>query len=103
MYSYAAFMHASYFVYILASAKNGTLYTGITDNLQRRIQEHKDGSGSRFTAKYGVKILVYFEETSSAEAAIAREKQIKNWKRDWKLTLLEHTNPNWRDLAEDFL
>ena len=92
----------SYFVYILASARNGTLYIGVTNNLERRMYEHSHHLQPGFTDTYNVTRLVYFEETSSVEAAIAREKQLKNWRRAWKLELIEKENPEWRDLADDF-
>ncbi|MBX6333797.1 GIY-YIG nuclease family protein [Candidatus Saccharibacteria bacterium] len=91
----------SFFVYILASKRNGTLYIGVTNDLRRRIEEHRSGAVEGFTKKYGIKTLVYFEQTDSAEAAIAREKQLKNWKRAWKIELIEKDNPEWRDLAEE--
>ena len=92
----------SYLVYILASARNGTLYIGVTNNLERRMYEHSHHLQSGFTDTYNVTRLVYFEETSSVEAAIAREKQLKNWRRAWKLELIEKENPEWRDLTDDF-
>jgi putative endonuclease len=88
-----------YFVYILASKRNGTLYVGMTNNLLRRIMEHRKGSSEGFTKRYHVSQLVYYEETGSVEAAISREKQLKNWKRIWKLELIEKENPNWKDLS----
>ena len=92
----------SYFVYILASARNGTLYIGVTNNLERRMYEHSHHLQPGFTDTYNVTRLVYFEETSSVEVAIAREKQLKNSRRAWKLELIEKENPEWRDLADDF-
>ena len=92
----------SYFVYILASARNGTLYIGVTNNLERRMYEHSHHLQPGFADTYNVTRLVYFEETSSVEVAIAREKQLKNWRRSWKLELIEKENPEWRDLADDF-
>lgn len=91
----------TYFVYILASNRNGTLYIGVTSDLDKRIQEHKQGlfPGS-FTAEYKVSKLVYYEMTNSVEAAFAREKQLKNWQRRWKLDLVEKNNPMWKDLSE---
>jgi putative endonuclease len=89
-------------VHILASKRNGTLYTGVTSNLVGRIQQHRDGLVSGFARKYGVKLLVWFEQHPTMEAAITREKRIKKWNRAWKLELIEATNPEWRDLAEDF-
>jgi putative endonuclease len=92
----------SYYVYILASGKYGTLYTGVTDDLIRRIDQHKRGTNEGFTKKYNVDQLVYFEDTPDISAAITKEKQIKKWKRDWKIRLIESTNPTWRDLSDDF-
>jgi putative endonuclease len=90
----------NYWVYILASAKNGTLYIGVTNDLERRVYEHKLGLIPGFTQKYKVERLVYFETTNDAYEALAREKQLKKWKRDWKLSLIESVNPNWEDLAK---
>lgn len=87
-----------YFVYILASKQNGTLYTGVTSDLQKRIWEHREGVVEGFTQKYGVYMLVYYETHEEAESAIVREKQIKKWNRDWKINLIEKTNPDWKDL-----
>ena len=92
----------SYYVYILASGKYGTLYTGVTDDLIRRIDQHKKGTNEGFTKKYNVDQLVYFEDTPDISAAITKEKQIKKWKRDWKIRLIESTNQTWRDLSDDF-
>jgi putative endonuclease len=89
-------------VYLLASQRNGTLYTGVTSNLLARIQQHRDGVVRGFTRKYGVKLLVWFEQHPTMESAITREKRIKKWNRAWKLELIEAGNPEWRDLAEDF-
>lgn len=89
-----------YYVYILASQRNGTLYTRVTNNLKRRVWEHKNGFIKGFTEKYGVDLLVYYEQHQDIEQAILREKQIKKWKRIWKLELIENKNPNWQDLYE---
>jgi putative endonuclease len=83
----------------MASKKRGTLYVGVTSNLLRRVAEHVTGDVAGFTARYGVKLLVYFEATSGIEGAILREKQIKRWNRDWKINLIERDNPDWSDLA----
>ena len=88
-----------YYVYILTN-RSGTLYTGITNNLERRTAEHKRGTGSAFTRKYRITRLVYFEATDDVNAAIAREKQIKGWLRAKKIALIEAENPSWRDLSE---
>ena len=89
----------SYYVYILASRKHGTLYIGVTNNLRVRLELHRSGKGSEFVRKYGVTCLVYVEEYSSPEEAIRREKQLKNWHRDWKIRLIEENNPDWSDLS----
>ncbi|MGC9029275.1 MAG: GIY-YIG nuclease family protein [Desulfomonilaceae bacterium] len=91
----------TYYVYILASRKNGTLYVGVTSDLERRMYEHKQSLVPGFTQKYGVKDLVYFETTESVEAALQREKQLKKWNRQWKIELIEKGNPEWKDLAAD--
>ena len=87
-----------YYVYIMCSNKNGTLYVGITSDLSRRVFEHKNKKTSGFTAKYSVVHLVYYETFELASDAIRREKQIKNWHRLWKLQLIEKVNPGWKDL-----
>jgi len=92
-----------YYVYILASNKNGTLYIGITSNLVKRIYEHKNEFVEGFTKQYSVHNLVYFEITESVESAIAREKQLKKWNRAWKIRLIEKTNPEWRDLYMELI
>jgi putative endonuclease len=92
-----------YFVYILASRRNGTLYTGVTNDLIRRVQEHREGLASKFTSKHLVSCLVYWEPHADIEAAIAREKRIKRWHRKWKLDLIEASNPQWRDLFDDLI
>lgn len=89
-------------VYILASRRNGTLYTGVTSRMIQRIHEHREGTVPGFTREHGVKRLVWFEQHSTMEHAIVREKRIKKWNRAWKLRLIEESNPQWRDLAEDF-
>lgn len=91
-----------YYVYIMASGPSGTLYTGMTNDLGRRVSEHREGAVSGFTAKYGVKKLVYFEEFATAADAIHREKRIKKYPRAWKLNLVAQMNPDWRDLAESW-
>ena len=90
-----------YSVYILASRKNGTLYIGVTSNLAKRIWEHKNDVIEGFTKKYNVKRLVYFEQTEDVHSALEREKQLKRWKRKWKIELIEKDNPTWRDLYDD--
>lgn len=91
----------AYFVYILASQQNGTLYTGVTNNLFRRVWEHRNNEGVSFTRKHKVHRLVWFEEHGDINRAIYREKRIKRWKRDWKLRLIETENPNWTDLYDE--
>ena len=88
-------------VYILASKRNGTLYTGVTSRLPVRIYQHRIGAVPGFTREYDVKLLVWFEQHATMESAILREKRIKKWNRAWKLKLIEATNPGWRDLAAD--
>ena len=88
----------AYYVYILASGKHGTLYIGVTNDLIRRVYEHRTDAVAGFTKKYAVHTLVYFEETDSIESAIRREKRLKKWSRDWKLDLIERHNPEWADL-----
>ncbi len=85
-------------VYILASKRNGTLYTGVTSNLLKRVWEHKNNVVEGFTQKYGVHTLVWYEIHETMDTAIQREKNIKNWKRAWKLKMVEKMNPQWRDL-----
>ena len=89
----------TYWVYLLASKRNGTLYTGVTNDLARRLGEHRDGTASQFTRKYSVTMLVWCETFTSISDAITREKQIKGWNRAWKLKLIEKNNPQWRDLG----
>ena len=89
---------AYYYVYILASKKNGTLYIGLTGDLLRRVLEHRDHVVPGFTKKYGVTRLIWFETHASLLAARQREKQIKAWKRQWKIDLFKDSNPNWDDL-----
>jgi putative endonuclease len=93
-------MHAAaYTVYILASRRNGTLYMGITNNLALRLDQHRSGRGSEFVKKYRVHMLVHVETFASPNDAIAREKQLKEWRRDWKIQLIEKDNPDWSDLS----
>ena len=87
----------SYFVYILASQRNGTLYIGVTNDLKRRVWEHKHDLVKGFSQEYGVHLLVYYEQTTNIDAAIVREKQLKRWKRQWKINLINTVNPKWED------
>ena len=91
------------FVYILASRKNGTLYTGVTSDVAQRMWEHKEGLTGGFTSRYGVTILVWYEEFPWVVDAIGREKAIKNWPRRWKLDLINAMNPDWEDLTFHFV
>ena len=93
-------MDKQFYTYILASQRNGTLYVGVTSNIIKRIWEHKNKVVEGFTKKYGVANLVYYEVHQTAEAAIAREKRLKFWQRQWKLELIEKHNPEWKDLYE---
>ena len=88
----------TYWVYILASRPNGTLYIGITRDLRTRLEQHRSGQGSEFVKKYRVHLLVHVEAFASPQEAIAREKQLKNWHRSWKIELIEKGNPGWSDL-----
>jgi len=92
-----------YYIYILANQRNGTLYVGVTNNLRRRIYEHKNNLVSGFSQKYKTHSLVYFEGTPNIESAIVREKRLKSWHRAWKVQLIESTNPDWQDLYEEIV
>jgi len=92
-----------FWVYILASQPGGTLYVGVTNDLVRRIFEHREGLVLGFTKRYGVKMLVYFEQHERAIAAIQREKNIKHWSREWKIDLIVSKNPDWRDLYDEIV
>jgi putative endonuclease len=91
----------SYYVYILASERNGTLYVGVTNDLIRRIGEHRTSAVDGFTKKYRVHNLVYFETFEDVNSAIEREKKLKRWRRDWKLAIIEKANSDWRDLYDE--
>lgn len=93
-------MSKTYYVYILASKRNGTLYIGVTNDLARRIWEHREGMISGFTKRYGVKLLVYYEIFHNIEQAIHREKRLKKYKREWKMNLIQQNNVRWLDLAD---
>lgn len=90
-----------YYIYILASRRNGTLYIGVTSNLKKRVYEHKNNLIEGFTKKYSVHKLVYFEMFLNINDAITREKQLKKWERKWKLELIEKENKDWKDLYEE--
>ena len=93
----------AYFVYILASQRNGTLYIGVTSNLQKRIWEHKNKIVKGFAEKYNVDKLIYYEQTENVMSALEREKQLKKWNRSWKIKLIEKKNPKWSDLYFDLM
>ena len=95
-------MDHNYYVYILASRKNGTIYIGITNNLEKRMYQHKNNLTKGFTSKYKVYLLVYYEHIIDVNVAINRESQLKNWKRQWKIALIEKNNPGWKDLSADW-
>ena len=90
-------------VYLLASQRNGTLYVGVTSDLVQRIWQHKNDLAEGFTKRYGVHMLVWYEECGTIEAAISREKAIKEWKRAWKIRLIENHNPEWKDIYNELL
>jgi len=90
----------NYYVYILASKKNGTLYIGATNNLLKRVYEHKSKMVEGFTKKYNIHKLVYYEQTNSIQSALSREKQLKKRYRKWKIELIEEMNPDWKNLYE---
>jgi len=90
----------AYYVYLLASKKHGTLYLGVTNDIVRRVHEHRTKAVKGFTSRYGVDKLVWFEIYDSVETAIAREKELKKWLRDWKIRLIEEQNPEWNDLYQ---
>ena len=94
-------MEKQFYVYILASKRNVTLYLGVTSDIVKRVWQHKNGLAEGFTRKYGIKYLVYYEIHEDAENAIKREKQLKKWRRLWKLELIEEKNSEWRDLYVD--
>ncbi len=93
----------SYYVYILTNKRNGTLYIGVTNDLVRRVFEHKSDIVDGFSCKYGVHHLVYYEQCDDVESAIEREKHLKKWRRGWKLSLITANNPQWHDLYNDLL
>jgi putative endonuclease len=92
-----------YYVYMLASKKNGTLYVGMTEDIAKRIVRHKGGKGSKFVKKYNIQRLVYFERAKDYREARSRERQLKWWERKWKLALIEQMNPEWKDLSKEIL
>jgi len=96
-------MSKEYYVYIVASGKNGTIYVGVTNNIQRRLWEHKNNIVNSFTSEYKVKILVYYEIYEDINTAISREKQLKKWNRKWKTDLIEKNNYEWNDLSSAWI
>lgn len=91
-----------YYIYILASKKNGTLYIGVTNDIKRRVLEHKEKINKGFTSRYNINRLVYFESFQYINDAILREKRLKKWNRQWKINLIEEENKEWNDLSEDW-
>ena len=87
----------------MASKKNGTLYIGVTNNIIRRVYEHKNNEVEGFTKKYEVHLLVYYEQTENIESALNREKQLKKWNREWKINLIQKENPDWKDLYNELI
>jgi putative endonuclease len=100
MMTYPGYMR-TFYVYILAKHRHGALYIGVTNNLSRRIHEHREGLVPGFTKRYGVHQLVYFEQHATAASAIQREKTLKHWSRPWKIRTIETLNPTWADLYEE--
>lgn len=96
-------MDKQFYVYILASRRNGALYIGVTSDLYKRLWQHKNDLIDGFSKKYNVKNLVYFEMYNNALEAIKREKRLKKWNRSWKIELIEKENPSWKDLSEEFV
>jgi len=92
-------MSRQFYVYLMASRKHGTLYIGVTNDLIRRVYQHKNKSVPGFSGRYGVDKLMYYEVFDDPALAITREKQLKKWHRDWKIRMIEHDNPNWDDLS----
>ena len=95
--------HHTYYVYIMASKRNGTLYIGVTNDLIRRVYEHKNNLVEGFTNKFRVHKFVYWEQSENVDSALQREKQLKKWNRQWKLALIEEHNASWQDLYEQLL
>jgi len=93
----------TFYTYIMASGRNGTIYIGSTDGIIKRVWEHKEKVRAGFTAKYGCSILVWYEGHDTREGAFRRERRLKEWRRSWKLMLIEETNPTWRDLYDDLV
>lgn len=96
-------MDKQFYVYILANQRNGTLYVGVTSDLVKRVWQHKSNVVKGFTQKYGVHQLVYYEQHGNSYSAIQREKRLKEWKRQWKLDLIEGMNPDWKDLYDEII
>jgi len=96
-------MSKIYYVYLLASGKRGTLYIGVTNDLLRRVYEHKTDAVEGFTKRHRVKRLVWYDTTADVEAAILQEKRMKRWRRQWKIELVEKANPDWRDLYDNLV
>ena len=94
---------SNYYVYIMASFRNGTLYIGVTNDLVKRVWQHKNDLAAGFTSKYKVHNLVYYQQVSDVESAIKREKQMKAWRRQWKLHVINECNPEWKDLYQEII
>ena len=92
-----------YYIYIMASKRNGTLYVGVTNNLLKRVYEHKNDLVEGFTKRYGIHRLVYYEQVADINSAIQREKRLKKWRRQWKIELIEQMNPDWKDLYDQLV
>lgn len=93
----------NYYVYIMANKRNGTLYVGFTHDLVKRVYEHKNDLVKGFTQRYGIHMLVYYEQHENSEAAITREKRLKVWQRKWKIRIIEEMNPEWKDLYDEII
>lgn len=96
-------MERQFYIYIMANKRNGTIYIGVTNDLARRVYEHREGLAKGFTSRYGLKSIVYYEVFDSVSLAIQRETSLKRWPRRWKLALIEKANPQWKDLVDEIV
>lgn len=96
-------MERQFYIYIMANKRNGTIYIGVTNDLARRVYEHREGLVKGFTSRYGLKSIVYYEVFDSVSLAIQRETSLKRWPRRWKLALIEKSNPQWKDLVDEIV
>lgn len=96
-------MERQFYIYIMANKRNGTIYIGVTNDLARRVYEHREGLVKGFTSRYGLKSIVYYEVFDSVSQAIQRETSLKRWPRRWKLALIEKANPQWKDLVDEIV